>query len=132
MELRGIMSILSQIFTWWNGQTFGTRVFTARHGQLVGEDDAGNKFYQTADGARRWVIYNGVAEASAVSPDWHGWLHHTFAEAPEGGSLPRKAWEKDHKPNLTGTAGAYHPPGSILSASPRAKTGGDYEAWSPE
>ena len=126
------MSILSQIFTWWNGQTLGTRLFTARNGQLVGEDEQGNKFYQTSDGSRRWVIYSGEAEASAVSPDWHGWLHHTFSEAPERGELPRKAWEKDHKPNLTGTAQAYHPPGSILAGGQRASTGGDYEAWQPE
>lgn len=126
------MSILSQIFTWWNGQTFGTRLFTSRNGQRVGEDDRGNIFYQTSDGVRRWVIYNGVADASAVSPDWHGWLHHTFDDVPEDGVLPRQKWEKDHKPNMTGTAGAYHPPGSLLSSTPRAKTGGDYEAWSPE
>ena len=126
------MSILSQIFTWWNGQTLGTRLFTARNGELVGEDDRGNKFYQTSNGARRWVIYNGEAEASSVSPDWHGWLHHTFAEAPKDGELPRKSWEKDHQPNLTGTPGAYHPPGSILADGQRASTGGDYEAWQPE
>ncbi len=126
------MSLLSQIFTWWNGQTLGTRVFTARKGQFVGEDDRGNKFYQTEGGKRRWVIYNGVAEASNVSPDWHGWLHHTFEEPPEDGELPRKAWEKDHKPNLTGTDGAYHPPGSVLTTTGRAKAGGDYEAWQPE
>jgi len=126
------MNILSQIFTWWNGQTLGTRLFTARNGQSVGEDDRGNKFYQTSDGARRWVIYNGEADASAVSPDWHGWLHHTFAEVPENGELPRKAWEKDHKPNLTGTPQAYNPPGSILVGGQRAATGGDYEAWQPE
>ena len=31
---------------------------------------------------RRWVIYNGYAEASKVPPDWHGWLHYTFDEPP--------------------------------------------------
>ena len=126
------MSLLSQIFTWWNGQTIGTRVFTARKGQLVGEDEQGNKFYQSEGGKRRWVIYSGEAEASLVSPDWHGWLHHTYAEPPEGGHLPRKAWEKDHKPNLTGTDGAYHPPGSVLTPASRPRAGGDYEAWQPE
>lgn len=126
------MSVLSQIFTWWNGQTLGTRVFTARHGRLVGEDADGNKFYQTADGKRRWVIYSGEAEASHVSPDWHGWLHHTFEDAPEDGGLPRKAWEKDHKPNMTGTDLAYRPPGSVLTPQQRPRASGDYEAWTPE
>ncbi|MEM7190438.1 MAG: NADH:ubiquinone oxidoreductase subunit NDUFA12 [Pseudomonadota bacterium] len=126
------MSLLSQIFTWWNGSTIGTRLFTARRGQLVGEDSEGNKFYQTADGKRRWVIYNGEAEASKVSPDWHGWLHHTFEEPPTEAELHRQPWEKDHKPNLTGSAGAYHPPGSVLTSAQRDKATGDYEAWQPE
>lgn len=124
------MSILSQIFTWWNGQTLGTRIFTSRHGKLVGEDAQGNKFYQSKDGKRRWVIFNGEAEASRVSPDWHGWLHYTFSEIPSEQPLPHKAWEKPHVENLTGSAGAYHPPGSLLAAQPVAR--GDYEAWQPE
>ena len=102
------------------------------HGHLVGEDDQGNRFYQTADGARRWVIYAGEAEASQISPDWHGWLHHTFDKAPTDSALPRKAWEKDHEPNPTGTAQAYHPPGSVLTAASRPRVSGDYEAWQPE
>ncbi|MBK0397989.1 NADH:ubiquinone oxidoreductase subunit NDUFA12 [Limibaculum sp. M0105] len=126
------MSILSQIFTWWNGQTLGTRVYTARNGQLVGEDEAGNRFYQSRDGKRRWVIYNGEAEASRVSPDWHGWLHHTFDDAPSSTPLPRKAWEKPHVPNMTGSAEAYRPPGSVLTAASRPRATGDYEAWQPE
>ena len=102
----GILSELNQLLTWWNGQTFGTRVFTARKGHRVGEDEQGNQYYQTADGKRRWVVYNGYADASRVSPDWHGWLHHTFDEVPSETPLPRKNWEKDHKPNLSGTGGA--------------------------
>lgn len=126
------MGILSEIFTWWNGQTLGTRVYTARNGTEVGEDEQGNRFYQTADGKRRWVIYNGDAEASRVSPDWHGWLHHTFDEPPSRVPLPRKTWEQDHMPNLTGTDAAYRPPGSVLTPAGRPRVAGDYEAWRPE
>jgi NADH:ubiquinone oxidoreductase subunit len=46
--------------------------------------------------------------------------------------LPRKAWEKDHKPNLTGTDDAYHPPGSVVTPAMRPRVAGDYEAWQPE
>jgi len=126
------MGMLTEIFTWWNGQTVGTRLFTARKGQRVGEDEEGNVFYQTADGKRRWVIYNGVAEASRITPDWHGWMHHTYDEVPSQTPLKRKAWEKDHKANLTGTDGAYHPPGSVLTPEVRPRVAGDYEAWKPE
>ena len=126
------MSLFSQLFTWWNGQTIGTRLWTARKGQRVGEDELGNTFYQNSDASRRWVIYADVSDASKVSPDWHGWLHHTFDEPPKDGALPRKAWEKDHKPNLTGTDEAYHPPGSVLTPAVRPRVAGDYDAWQPE
>lgn len=124
------MSLFSDIFTWWNGQTLGTRLWTARNGTKVGEDSQGNVFYQTADGVRRWVIYNGEIEASRVSPEWHGWLHHTYSAPPTEAPLTRKAWEKPHQPNLTGTPAAYRPPGSVLSAHPSEKR--DYDAWVPE
>ena len=125
------MSLLSTIFTWWNGTTIGTSLFTRRFGEKVGEDEAGNVFYQTAGGARRWVVYNGDAEASRVSPDWHGWLHHTYDQPPTDAPLARKTWEKDHKPNLTGSVAAYAPPGSLRTAESRPRVAGDYEAWSP-
>ncbi|MBP7001093.1 NADH:ubiquinone oxidoreductase subunit NDUFA12 [Amaricoccus sp.] len=124
------MGLLAQIFTWWNGETLATRVWTARNGKRVGEDAAGNVFYQSADGSRRWVIYNGEVEASRIAPEWHGWLHHTWQEPPTEKPLARKAWEKPHLPNMTGSDAAYHPPGSLHSDQPRAPR--DYEAWAPE
>lgn len=125
-----ILDTLMRAVTWWNGQTLNTQLWTWRNGVKVGEDDAGNTFYQTQDGKRRWVIYNGEAEASRVSPDWHGWLHHTYAEPPTEAPLRRKDWEKPHQENLTGTALAYAPPGSIRSGAPEPRA--DYEAWTPE
>lgn len=126
----GVIDGLLRYVTWWNGQTVGTRLFTARNGHKVGEDAEGNVFYQSKDGKRRWVIYNGEIEASRVSPDWHGWLHHTFDAPPTVAPLPKKAWEKPHTENLTGTALAYAPAGSIrrTDSAPRR----DYEAWQPE
>lgn len=126
----GILDTLLRSVTWWNGQTINTQLFTARRGVKVGEDAQGNIYYQTGDGKRRWVIYNGEMEASRVSPDWHGWLHHTWDKPPTEAPLRRKAWEKPHQENLTGTPAAYAPPGSIRRAEPVART--DYEAWQPE
>lgn len=126
------MGLLRELFTWWNGQTIGTRLFTARRGVFVGEDALGNRYYETRDGVRRWVIYQGEAEASAVPPDWHGWLHHTYAHPPTKAPLPRKAWEKDHQPNMTGTAAAYRPSGSLTREAERPAATGDYEAWRPD
>ncbi|WP_353472784.1 NADH:ubiquinone oxidoreductase subunit NDUFA12 [Salipiger sp. H15] len=126
----GILNTLLRAVTWWNGATLNTQLYTSRKGQRVGEDEQGNVFYQTKDGKRRWVMYNGEAEATRVSPDWHGWLHHTFDLPPTERPLPHKAWEKPHVENLTGTALAYAPQGSIRRPEPAPRR--DYEAWSPE
>ena len=123
-------SLITRIFTWWNGQTIGTQLFTARNGEKVGEDGQGNEFYRNADDSKRWVIYNGEAEASRVDADWHGWLHRTWDEPPTDKPVVHKDWEKPHLPNLTGTSAAYAPAGSLRRAEPADRQ--DYEAWSPE
>ncbi|OCX64594.1 NADH dehydrogenase [Thioclava sp. SK-1] len=124
------MKTLLQILTWWNGQTLGTRFWTSRNGVKVGSDEQGNIFYQTKDTKRRWVIYNGESQASRVTPDWHGWLHHTYDEPPTTAPMAHKSWEKPHEENLTGTPAAYVPAGSLHRAQPVARS--DYEAWQPE
>jgi len=115
--------------------SIGTRLFTLLHGQPVGTDSAGNRYYQERklragrQRQRRWVMFNGPEEASVVPPEWHGWLHYTV-DAPLTG--PRKAWQKPHLPNLTGTALAYRPPGHDYKGGKRPPATGDYEAWAPE
>ncbi|MBL3569815.1 NADH:ubiquinone oxidoreductase subunit NDUFA12 [Rhodovulum sulfidophilum] len=126
----GVVDSFLSYVTWWNGQTVNTRLWTARNGQKIGEDGQGNVFYRSKDGKRRWVIYNGEVEASRISPEWHGWLHHTYDAPPTEAPLPHKAWEKPHKENLTGTPLAYAPPGSIRRPDPEPRR--DYEAWQPE
>ncbi|WP_415183031.1 NADH:ubiquinone oxidoreductase subunit NDUFA12 [Phaeovulum sp.] len=124
------MKFLLRLLTWWNSQTLGTQIFTARKGVKVGEDEQGNIYYQTRDAKRRWVIYNGECQASRISPDWHGWIHFTWDEPPTKMPLVRKPWELPHKENLTGTSGAYLPTGTLRKAAPVARS--DYEAWQPE
>jgi NADH:ubiquinone oxidoreductase subunit len=120
------------IFSWWNGATWGTLLTTWLHGEPVGTDSFGNRYYQNKTGARRWVIYNGTVEASRVPPDWHGWLHHTYAEPPTTAPLKTRSWESPHQPNLTGTDGAYRPDGSLQRGGTRPPATGDYQAWKPE
>lgn len=124
------MFLVDRLLTWWNGQTLNTQIWTALHGEKVGEDEQGNVYYQKDGGKRRWVIYNGVSEASRIGAEWHGWLHHTFDLPPTQAPLPRQPWEKPPRPNMTGTPGAYHPPGSLLKAKPMPRS--DYDAWQPE
>ncbi|MFN9928471.1 MAG: NADH:ubiquinone oxidoreductase subunit NDUFA12 [Phenylobacterium sp.] len=134
------MSVLKTIFTWWNGATTGIHFTVARRARLVGQDELGNRYYEARDDKdsydkgrkRRWVIYKGYADASKVTPDWHGWLRFTFDEPPTTDPLLRRAWETDHQPNLTGTIHAWKPQGAIARGGERARATGDYEAWTPE
>jgi NADH:ubiquinone oxidoreductase subunit len=128
-----------RFFTWWNGATFGTLLTTSLYGEFVGEDEFGNRYYRTKGGKidpalgfeRRWVIYNGVVEASSVPPSWHGWMHHTVDVPPTQETVVPRPWWKAHRPNLTGTPGAHRPTGSTLAQGRRPKATGDYKAWHP-
>jgi len=126
------MPLFSMLFAWWRSATYGTLLTTWWSGQRVGEDQYGNRYYQSRDARRRWVIYNGTVEASRVPPDWHGWLHHTYAEPPTRAPLKARPWEKPYMPNLTGTKGAYHPDGSLVRGGVRAAATGDYQPWKPD
>ncbi len=46
--------------------------------------------------------------------------------------LKARSWELEHQPNMTGTDGAYHPPGSLAAKGERPPATGDYQAWKPE
>ena len=126
----GLFKTIKRVFTWWDGQTFGTQLWTWRKGVKVGKDKQGNIFYNNKDDSRRWVIFNGPIEASRIDPDWHGWLHRTWNEPPTDKPLVHRSWEKPHQENLTGTVAAYAPAGSLRQATPAPR--GDYEAWTPE
>lgn len=122
---------LLQVFTWWHGQTLGTRFYTWRRGTLVGTDEAGNRYYVDRRNDRRWVIYADIVEASKVPPGWQAWLHHTADTAPSEAEYQPREWEKPHVPNMTGTPLAYRPPGSIVTAEHRPRVTGDYDPWNP-
>lgn len=112
------------------GATVGTRLMTWWKGELVGEDQFGNRYYREKAGKRRWVIYKDEPEASKVPPEWHAWLHYTIEDAPTGPRQPI-AWEKPHVENLSGSPAAYHPSGSLVEQAHRPSATGDYEAWRP-
>ena len=123
--------------------------------RLVGEDAFGNCYYEAKKPTRRiygrgnsrrrgagktghagihkrYVLFRGMAEASKVPPDWHGWLHYMDDAPPPVEGLPRHAWQKPHQPNLTGTVYAYRPAGHLLGDGNRHKATGDYAAWNPD
>ncbi len=133
---RANMSFLGKIFTWWDGATIGTLLWSSRNGEHVGTDAQGNKYYRSkpkeGQRERRWVIYDGINDASRVPSEWHGWLHHSYDELPESHLTPPRIWEVDYTPNATGTGAAYLPSGALQRGGRRARATGDYEAWTPE
>ncbi|MET0371026.1 MAG: NADH:ubiquinone oxidoreductase subunit NDUFA12 [Sphingobium sp.] len=130
------MGILAKIFTWWDGATVGTSLFSAVKGSRVGEDHQGNVYFQGGKDVhgnpRRWVMYNGANDASRVPAEWHGWLHNTIEGTPESFLPPPRIWERESTPNATGTVHAYRPSGALEKGGLRQKATGDYEAWSPD
>ncbi|HEX2842651.1 NADH:ubiquinone oxidoreductase subunit NDUFA12 [Hyphomicrobium sp.] len=135
------MGIFSEIFSWWGGNTWGTRLTIARQGRFVGSDSFGNRYYEQIKGVgpegplgrqRRWVTYTKLADPSKVPPEWHGWLHYTVDTPPTEERYVAKPWQKPHQPNMTGTPEAYRPQGSILGMGHRPKATGDYKPWRPE
>ena len=123
---------------WLRSNTLGTYLFTRRHGELVGEDAAGNRYYRERGAKdwrteRRWVVYAGDIEldGSMVPPSWHGWLGRSREKAPSQDPPVTKRWEQEHQPNLSGSLEAYVPPGHERRGGQRAKATGDYEPWRP-
>lgn len=123
---------IGELFIWWNKQTLGTRWHTFLNGQYVGSDEAGNQYFKGKKGVRRWVVYNGPSDPSAIPPGWHSWMHYRTDVLPSEERYQAKFWELEHEPNQTGTVNAYRPEGSMMRGGERARVTGDYEAWSPE
>jgi NADH:ubiquinone oxidoreductase subunit len=126
------MGLLKQIFTWWEGATIGTALFTRRHGQRVGSDAYGNVYYRSKEGDRRWVIYNGSNDASRIPPDWYSWMHRQIDSPPDEALPPAPKFLKPPRPNMTGTPEAYRPSGALERGGQRAAASGDYQAWTPD
>ena len=103
-----MLTFLKQIFVWWNQQTLGTRIYTLIFGKLKGNDELGNKYYESKNG-KRWVIYKGVIDASKIPVEWYSWIHYTNNRIEKNHKFEKYSWQKPHQSNLTGTEKAYYP-----------------------
>lgn len=112
------------------------RFLTWLQGEFMGEDAFGNRYFQERllfgkpqRPLRRWVLYNGTPDPTAVPPIWFGWLHFTN-EYP----LTDRAaydWEKPHTPNLTGTSQAYFPPHTTKCTKESKSPRNIFKPWKP-
>tara|TARA_B100000963_G_C22567926_1_gene644631 strand:+ start:115 stop:471 length:357 start_codon:yes stop_codon:yes gene_type:complete len=103
-----MLTFLRQIFTWWNHQTIGTMIQTVLFGKFQGKDSFGNKYYESKQG-KRWIIYNGEVDSSKIPNEWFSWMHYTKNKIEKVHEFEKYKWQKNHKPNLTGSKKAYHP-----------------------
>ena len=116
-----MLTLLKEIFTWWNHQTLGTRLFTLFFGKLVGEDDFGNKYYESKS-SRRWVIYKNEIDATKIPNEWYSWMHFTKNKIENLHNLKKFDWQKPHQSNLTGSDNAYNPKKNKNAVSKKYKT----------
>ena len=126
------MGFFKNLFTWWEGPTTGTRLFSWMKGNKVGEDSLGNVYLQTKSGDRRWVMYNGSNDVSRVPPEWYSWLTRQIDEVPDKALPPAPKFLKPATANLTGTPQAYRPSGALERGGHRQAASGDYQAWTPD
>jgi len=127
------MGLFANAFTWWNGASWGTALFSHRHGEEAGRDEAGNVYFRhRKDPARRWVIYAGANDSSRVPPGWNAWLRGTISDVPDKALPERRAFEQPPQANITGTDDAFRPSGSLTRSGVRPAATGDYQAWKPD
>jgi NADH:ubiquinone oxidoreductase subunit len=126
------MGMFKNLFTWWEGASLGTAIWTRLQGVKVGTDQYGNVYYRAKKGDRRWVIYNGSNDASRIPPEWYAWIHKQIDATPDESLPPAPKFLRTATPNLTGTAEAYRPSGALERGGRRAAASGDYEAWTPD
>ena len=68
------MGFFKNLFTWWEGASLGTALYSRRNGRKVGSDGLGNAYFEGKKGGRRWVMYSGSNDVSRVPPEWQAWL----------------------------------------------------------
>ena len=124
------MGFFKNLFTWWEGATLGTAIFSRRHGTKVGEDQLGNLYFEGK--GRRWVMYEGSNDVSRVPPDWYAWLTRQIDDVPDKALPPAPKFLREPTPKLTGTPAAYRPSGALEKGARRQRSSGDYQAWSPD
>ena len=60
----GVLNFVNRIFTWWNGQTLGTQLWTWRKGQKVGEDAqvlfVRFRRHQQGESHPHWLTVQGI------------------------------------------------------------------------
>ena len=92
----------------------GTILYTLLNGKKIGQDLQGNKFYiHKKNKKKKWVLYKKQVDPTSLEVKWQIWL----TEAANNDNTIYKntnfKWQKNKKPNQTGTPDSYHPGSNI-------------------
>ena len=66
-----MLTVLKQIFVWWNQQTLGTRIYTFLNGKLVGKDEFGNKYFENKTGTSK--AYHPNKKNNDIKKKYNSW-----------------------------------------------------------
>ena len=75
---------LLKFFTWWNGQTFGTQLWTWRFGELVGQDEQGNRYPLIYEIDEFRCIFCGYCQEVCPEEAIHVGVHFENSEYSRG------------------------------------------------
>jgi|TARA_Y100000389_G_C17470886_1_gene530640 NADH:ubiquinone oxidoreductase subunit len=95
----------------------------------VGSDDFGNEYFLSKDKKKRYIVYNGIVEATKIPSEWHIWIHYKTNKIPSSYQNKKFFWQKSHLPNLTGTQNAYYP--KPYSSNQGCNSTNTYSSWNP-
>ncbi len=127
------MGFFKNLFTWWDGATTGTALYSWRNGRKVGSDELGNVYFERqerppplGDVQRLQRCQPGAARMVCLAdpPDRR--------RARQGAAAAAQIPASRRRPICTGTAEAYRPTGALERGGRRAAASGDYQAWTPD
>ena len=127
-----VMGLLSKAFTWWNGASWGTSLFTRRNGRKSAATRPATSISGQEGPAAPLGHLRRRNDGSRVPPGWNAWLRGTIDELPDKALPPRRNFEQAPHANLTGTMAAFRPDGSLSGKRSRPASTGDYQPWKPE
>mmetsp|Transcript_28438 Transcript_28438/g.80251 ORF Transcript_28438/g.80251 Transcript_28438/m.80251 type:complete len:149 (-) Transcript_28438:186-632(-) len=104
-------------------------------GELVGEDEHGNKYFEAKtaqQGRHRWVVYKELdaKDPTTIPPQWHSWVNYISDDGPHTGAWASAKFTPPHQPLKSGVVGEmYQPKGSYLNEQRRKWKKMEY--WTP-
>lgn len=122
---------------------FFLSIFLKFKGKFVGEDEYGNKYYETnqrdyLNRKKRYCLFNGRVEATKIPPEWHCFMHYQIPKESVILDTKQYKWQKRFLPDLTLSSIKYlpknHPLYSNQNSLYNTKSSGNpfkFKAWSP-